>query len=237
MTLSADERRALGFVALLLFLSAGARIAARAPADLASTAAEADLDSLTAASHTQREGAAERARPLAAGETIDPNRAAAAELDRLPGIGPAVAGRIVAAREAGAAFTRPADLTAVKGIGPATVERLAPHLDFSRAPRGRAGSSRSPIAGAASAGAAGGGASARAPGARSGNAATPGAPVNVNRARAADLETLPGIGPALAGRIVAERESTGPFRALEDLARVRGIGPKMLERLAGRVAF
>ncbi|HUH12108.1 MAG TPA: ComEA family DNA-binding protein [Longimicrobiales bacterium] len=225
MTLSSDERRALGFVALLLFLSAGARIAARAPADLATTAAAADLDSLTAASRAERERAAARSRPLAAGERLDPNRASATELDRLPGIGPAVAGRIVAAREAGAVFTRAEDLAAVKGIGPATVKRVAPHLDFSRVVAVGSGGRPGP-----------GGAAARTGGGQSGPGGGP-APVDVNRAAPAELETLPGIGPALAGRMVAFRDSAGPFRSLQELARVPGIGPRTLERLAGRVSF
>lgn len=58
-----------------------------------------------------------------------------------------------------------------------------------------------------------------------------GAPVLLNRARAADLELLPGIGPMLARRIVEHRERNGPFRACEDLLAVHGIGPRTLERL------
>lgn len=58
-----------------------------------------------------------------------------------------------------------------------------------------------------------------------------GRPVDVNRASARDLELLPRIGPALAGRIVESREAEGPFEEPEDLARVRGIGPRTVERL------
>lgn len=61
---------------------------------------------------------------------------------------------------------------------------------------------------------------------------TLGLPVELNRATAADLERLPGIGPELARRIVAHREEHGPFRRLEDLTAVKGLGPKKLERLA-----
>jgi DNA uptake protein ComE-like DNA-binding protein len=52
-------------------------------------------------------------------------------------------------------------------------------------------------------------------------------PVDVNRASVPELERLPGIGPALAARIVQAR----PFAALDDLARVRGLRPATLERL------
>jgi competence protein ComEA len=56
-------------------------------------------------------------------------------------------------------------------------------------------------------------------------------PVDLNSATAAQLETVPGIGKALAGRIVAFREKHGPFRRLEDLMKVKGIGEKSLEKL------
>ena len=58
-----------------------------------------------------------------------------------------------------------------------------------------------------------------------------GRPLSVNTAGEAELESLPGIGPVLARRIVAHRRSHGPFGRLEDLLRVEGIGPKLLERL------
>lgn len=55
--------------------------------------------------------------------------------------------------------------------------------------------------------------------------------VDINRATAEQLQALPGIGPVLAGRIVAYREQNGPFRSPEDLLAVSGIGPKVLEQL------
>jgi competence protein ComEA len=48
----------------------------------------------------------------------------------------------------------------------------------------------------------------------------------INRASAEDFEKLPGIGPELARRIVTYREKHGPFRRVEDLMAVRGVGPK-----------
>jgi competence protein ComEA len=62
-------------------------------------------------------------------------------------------------------------------------------------------------------------------------AGAPGGRVDVNTAGAAELERLPGIGPALAQRIVEWRAANGPFRAVEDLQRVPGIGAAKLERL------
>ena len=55
--------------------------------------------------------------------------------------------------------------------------------------------------------------------------------IRINVASASDLELLPGIGPAMARRLIEERDRAGPFRRLEDLRRVKGIGPKSLERL------
>ena len=61
--------------------------------------------------------------------------------------------------------------------------------------------------------------------------------INVNTATPAQLELLPGIGPALASRIIESRRSQGPFRRLDDLQRVRGIGPKTAEAIAQHVRF
>ena len=57
------------------------------------------------------------------------------------------------------------------------------------------------------------------------------AALEVDRATAADFERLPGIGPALAARIVEDRQRRGGFGAPERLDRVPGIGPKILERI------
>lgn len=55
--------------------------------------------------------------------------------------------------------------------------------------------------------------------------------VDVNSADWPELVHLPGISETLARRIVASRETEGPFRSPEDLQRVRGIGPKTLDGL------
>lgn len=56
-------------------------------------------------------------------------------------------------------------------------------------------------------------------------------PLDLNSATASELEELPGIGPGLARRIVAYRETHGPFRSVEELLNVPGIGPATLERI------
>lgn len=58
-----------------------------------------------------------------------------------------------------------------------------------------------------------------------------GVPLDVNQASAAELAQVPGITPALAERIVAQRNSLGGFSRLEDLRAVKGIGPVTLKRL------
>jgi competence protein ComEA len=59
--------------------------------------------------------------------------------------------------------------------------------------------------------------------------------LDLNRASAAELDALPGIGPVLAGRIVEHRQAHGPFRRVEELRAVRGVGPRLFERLSGRL--
>ena len=65
----------------------------------------------------------------------------------------------------------------------------------------------------------------------------PGAPVDMDLASAQEIEALPRIGPALARRIVANRDSLGAFGSLDKLRRVKGLGPASLDRLAPLVTF
>ena len=84
--------------------------------------------------------------------------------------------------------------------------------------RGPAGVVATPIAGDASAG-----------------VAAPTAPVNLNTATAEQLDTLDGVGPATAQKILEYRQQHGGFRTVEDLAQVPGIGPKKLAALRSKV--
>jgi competence protein ComEA len=77
---------------------------------------------------------------------------------------------------------------------------------------------------------------ASAPGASPGSAAGAGpgtGPISLNQASEAQLETLDGIGPALAGRIIEYRQQHGGFRSLDELKEVSGIGDKRFEALRG----
>lgn len=67
--------------------------------------------------------------------------------------------------------------------------------------------------------------------------ASDGGQINVNTAGASRLEELPGIGPALAERIIAHRDANGPFASLDALANVKGIGEKTLEDLRPHITL
>lgn len=214
-----DEVRALAFIACLLALSAAVRLQA-GPGEAALLAEDVDLQLLEERSQAALDDEDARSRPLADGETLDPNRASAAELDRLPGVGRATAERIVAARDS-APFASAQDLMRVRGIGPATLAKARPYLDLGPFAGGARPTPREGVP----------------PGRRAAHAGAGEAParVDVNRATLAELQTLSGIGPALAERIVAHRDSAGPFRTPEDLLAVRGIGPATLERIRARI--
>ncbi len=55
--------------------------------------------------------------------------------------------------------------------------------------------------------------------------------ISINTAQTGELDVLPGIGPALAHRIVAYRKEHGSFKTVEDIKKVKGIGNKLLEKM------
>ena len=60
-------------------------------------------------------------------------------------------------------------------------------------------------------------------------------PVNINTAGVEELDTLPGIGESLAGRIIAWREANGPFQSVEEIMEVSGIGEATFAELEDRI--
>lgn len=149
------------------------------------------------------------ARPLARGDSVDLDRAPADEIARLPRIGPALAARIVDDREANGPFGSLEALDRVSGVGPGLLTAIEPYARFSG--RGVPRSVLEP------------------------RSATPGTPVSLNTATELELAQLPGIGPSRAAAIVADRARNGRYARIEDLQRVRGIGPATVERLRSRV--
>ncbi|MGP9536810.1 helix-hairpin-helix domain-containing protein [Brachybacterium sp. AOP43-C2-M15] len=144
---------------------------------------------------------------------------AAAGVVRLP-----AGSRVDDALEAVGGPTQEADLTAVNLARPlADGEQI--HVPVpGEAPPPLAG----PDAGEEAApGSAEGGASGDGQGDRAGT-------IDLNAASAAELEELPGVGPAIAQRIVEHRERNGPFTAVEGLLEVSGIGPATLEKMRDR---
>jgi len=194
--------------------------------------AETELPRLLEESEDARDEQARRSAPMAPGEALDPNRSGEEQLDRLPGIGPSTARALVANRQEGGGFTRAEDLLRVPGIGQATLAKIRPFLDFSkgvplelhRRPAGRVGTRTN---GGGSTGA--------------GHSEPPSSihqlmtRIDLNLASSEELQSLPGIGPALAKRILESRSREGPFRGPDDLLRVRGIGPTTLARIRGMV--
>lgn len=214
-----EERRAWIRMLAVLLVAAGLRLAWDSRAGRVATPglerdAAAALDTVDALAAE----ASRRSRPLGPGEQLDPNLADPIELDRLPGVGPATAAAIVRTRQE-APFAAPEELVRVPGIGPTTLEKLLPYLRV----EGRGRPSPAPDVGGQHA--------TRTPPAAAGSEGPGFERVYINRADSVELQRLPGIGPALAGRIVRERQRNGPFGVVEDLTRVSGIGPSTINRL------
>lgn len=127
-----DDKRAALMLAGLALAGAGVRLffaprSARAPGDIRLVA---DSTPSQALRETARRSA-ELARPLLPGERIDVDRADVIALTRLPRIGPSLAQRIVAWREAHGPFGGLARLDSVSGVGPKLLEAVRPFVSFS----------------------------------------------------------------------------------------------------------
>lgn len=141
--------------------------------------------------------------------SIDLNKADHEQLVQLPGVSDKLARRIETYRAEHQGFRDVEELREVSGIGPKTLEKLRPHV---RVEAGKRGSEESPPLRT-----------------RSKKPALT-RPIDINRASAAELRALPRIGPVLSQRIL-EARAKKPFRSVDDLRRVRGIGPKTLDQL------
>ena len=217
----APERRAVLLLVTLAVAGQGLRVWAGRPEDSPGDVTVIQ-GGVPGAPRAHRDSAVALARPLAAGERIDLDRASAEEITRLPRIGLSLARTIVADRVARGPFGSLAGLDRVPGIGPGLLAAIQDHTTFSGTPR----MDLSPPAGAFPPGGTSSG-SDRAAGERP--------PLDLNSATAAELERLPHIGAHLAGVIVAFRDKYGRFPVVDSLTRVPGIGPATVNRLRGLV--
>jgi competence protein ComEA len=223
--MSATERRALLLLLGLGLVGQGVRWWATRPGE-----APGQVELLAAlpprSPLAHRDSVLALARPLAPGERLDPDRATAAELARLPRVGLALAKTIVADRERSGPFKGLDGLDRVTGIGPGLLAAIGPHVSFS----GAAGSSRSlaPLSPDLQASRLTGSPEPCLPRCP---AAPPPRAVNLNTASVSELDGLPGIGPARAAAILHERQTRGPFTSVEALSRVPGLGPSAIARL------
>jgi competence protein ComEA len=155
---------------------------------------------------------------LTAGELparIDLNRADRTQLLQLPGVGEKLADRILAYRARVKGFRRLDDLRRVPGVGPALMNRLRP-LVFVESSASDEGAAEPAVQDKRRT--------------KTSGKKAPAGPIDINRASVEELQRLPKIGPILAQRIVMARQEK-PFRTVEDLRGVPGIGPKTLKRL------
>jgi competence protein ComEA len=164
------------------------------------------------------------------GAALDLNRANKAELRLIPGIGDALAQRIVDYRARNGSFRNIDELRKVAGIGPKTLDRLR-HCLFVTPEESFAGHDEvEPMSVA----------SKTKPSPRTATASKKASqltePINVNLASQTDLQKLPGIGPKLSQRILDTRAKAA-FKSIDDLRRVPGIGPKTLEKLRPHVTI
>jgi competence protein ComEA len=224
--LTRDERRAMLFLSVVAAAGGLMRVvhASAEPPGAPVVAPEIPAGDIAKQARLSSR-AAELARPLMPGEFVDVDRAEAAELERLPRVGPALARRMVDDRVANGPFGSLEGLSRVPGIGPGMIKGLERKVMFSGVARpvGEVFGSREqgavPLARTEG----------PAPGSRL--PVCPGTAVSLNTGTAAELACLPGVGPALAGRIVTFRTAHGPFREVKDLQQVPGFGPARLARL------
>ncbi|MGI9629047.1 MAG: ComEA family DNA-binding protein [Longimicrobiales bacterium] len=195
------------------------------------------VDSLAASADSIAAENDRRNTPLEEGEALDVNTASEVELDRLPGLGPALAGRIVTNRRTEGPFRSADDLVRVPGLGAKSVERIMPHLTF---PSGAVGpllaGTKGELMQRRLLGVMERPASASSLSAAASRSEVVSSTVRLNSATQEQLESLPGIGPVLARRIVEFRDVRGGFEKADELLEVSGLGPTTFARLRGLIS-
>jgi competence protein ComEA len=154
-------------------------------------------------------------------DLVDLNTADEKELTQVPGVGPKLAEAIVDHRRLHGAFKSVDELRNVRGVGPITFEKIRSQFRVSMVaplPPGEVPPSPSPMP------------APRAPGGGVKKIQPGEPPINVNTASAEELQRLPGVGPVTARNIIDARTAS-PFASVDDLDKVKGIGPKTLDKL------
>jgi competence protein ComEA len=155
---------------------------------------------------------------------VDLNQADHDQLLQVPGIGDRTADKIEAYRQEHGDFQNPEELTRIRGIGPATYQKMTDWVTARPSPS-RTGDDAS--ASKQTANNSSKNFKAKSPSKKEENLKRP---IDINQATWQELQQLPGIGPKIAQRILDERAKS-PFQSVDDLRRVSGIGPRILERL------
>jgi competence protein ComEA len=138
----------------------------------------------------------------AAKERLDLNAASEEELMELPGVGTATARKIIAGRP-----YKSVEGLAKAGVPEATIEKIKHLVIVHRTATEKSKAAAEKVA------------------------TETGEPLDLNKASVTDLQTLPGIGPALAREIVAAR----PFKSVDELERIKGLGPAKIAAIKDRV--
>ncbi len=146
---------------------------------------------------------------------IDINSASARDLEALPGIGPAKSQNIVVTRQRLSGFRTVEELLEVHGIGEKTLQRLRPYVAVETEPGMRPEQQAREDSSWES---------------QPPPTPTPQPAISINSAGFEELQILNGVGPKTARKILDDRRLNGPYRRPADLMRVKGIGPKTVEK-------
>ena len=144
---------------------------------------------------------------------VNVNTANENELESLPGVGPAIAKRIIDYRNQHGNFSRPEDLINVRGIGKAKLAQILPHVTAMNTGGSYSAGTRviQPQSQSSS------------------------GQIDINRADQKQLERLTGVGAVTAKRIIDYRNQHGRFTKPEDLLNVRGIGAAKLNNMRHQI--
>jgi competence protein ComEA len=152
---------------------------------------------------------------------LDINKAKADEFTQIKGIGKGTAENIIEYRQKHGPFMSVNDLTKVKRIGPATIKRIGKFLKVDDKIAAQAQAQKSSD-------------SQIDPKGNNSNKDSKNTineiQININTATLTDLSGLSGVGPATATAIIEERTKNGPYKNADDLKRVKGIGPALIEK-------